>query len=41
MEFGRDVVNMINMDNKQDASGIHWDICPELFGLTVPSYYEN
>ena len=41
MEFGDDVVNVITMDNKQDASGLPWNICPELSGLTVPSYYEN
>lgn len=41
VEFGHDVVNVINMDNKQDASGPQWNICPELSGLTVPSYYEN
>lgn len=41
IEFGHDVVNVINMDNKQDASGPQWNICPELSGLTVPSYYEN
>ena len=41
MEFGDDVVNVINRDNKQDTSGHQWNICPELSGLTVPSYYEN
>lgn len=41
MEFGHDLVNVTNMDNKQDASRPQWNICPELSGLTVPSYYEN
>lgn len=39
MEFGHYVVNVINMSNKQDASGPQWNICPELSGLTVHSYY--
>ena len=41
MESGHDVVNVINMENKQDGSGPQGNICPELSGLTVPSFYEN
>lgn len=39
--IGHDVINVINMDNKQDASGPPWNICRELSGLTVHSYYGN
>lgn len=41
IEFGHDVVNVINMDNKQDASGHQQNIHPELSGLTVRSYYRS
>lgn len=36
MDFGHDVANVINMDNKQDASGSQWNIVLNYLGWLSP-----